>query len=379
MRTLNSVLKILCGLCVLFMLSACGSDGSACGEGNDGVPDITDENDLATFWIARIAADDMNQVTGPDPGHRTLVQAHFADFSTYRVILAERLAFSEACFINTSRQVVVGRCELTTFCDTDAECPSGYSCQGDDPLTMQCYSSQDPCAEDSDCEGILLCDPALLACVSPECIASECPVGYECVESRSYPLDVDSVTFGGLAGGDLVLQPEGTGGTIPPEVLPNRAFEQEALTIDVASGSDERDYPAFAETVSVPDIPVLTRLGEHKDPDLTNMLSIGINSTGEEPLLVRWIPAGADYVEFQISPGAGSDTRHMKLRCTTYDDGCLEVPVEALHHLSLDKATNFQLKIERYNFVVHSIREGDAVRAAAMISAGSVYEGTVLR
>ena len=175
------------------------------------------------------------------------------------------------------------------------------------------------------------------------------------------------------------LAPDPDIGRIPPEVLPGRAFAAESISIEVESPSGDTDFPAFTDSIPAPEFPVLTRIGDLKDPDLAAAPSVGIDEYRADSLRVEWEAGDGDYFEFLIIPGAGSETRHMKLRCITFDDGCLEVPVEALRHLALDLATNFQLKVERHNFVLHSVKDGDATRAAALIDASSALEGTVLR
>jgi hypothetical protein len=368
---------LACVIPLLLPLCACnGGEETRCGEGNDKVPNIIDEGDLNTFWIASLGVAERYNLAGSEPEHNTLVQAHFSDFSYYRVIVAERMSYSEACYIYTSRQVVMGHCELTTICTLDEDCPEGYACLDD-----YCMPSGLACQEDRECPGdMLVCDPFLSACVSPECTdAGQCPVGYDCIEGKPIPLPIDQVTFAGLQGGDLVMTPDETSGRIPTEVLSGRAFTTDSVDIDVLSSGSEDDFPAFNESIKVPDFPELTGLGEHKDPDLASGPSIGIIDQREDPLMVRWKAGDGDYIEFKIIPGAGSETKHMKLRCVTFDDGCLEVPAEALINLSYDLATNFQVKIERHNFVIHTIEEGDVLKAAAMIDAASVYEGTVTR
>jgi hypothetical protein len=294
---------VLLPVCLL-ALSACGGE-SKCGEGNDGVPTIISEDeDLNTFWVARLGVGERNQLTGPDPGHNSLVQAFFSDFTDYRVQLADRKDFSEACFVYTSRQVTTG---------------------------------------------------------------------------ESVPLGVDKVTIGGLVGGDLEMLPSGDPPVIGTQVLPGRAFEADTITFEVESANGDSDFPAFTDSLATPDPIVLTQLGDRSDPDLGLGPSIGITIDRTEPLRVEWVPGNGDYFEFKIYPGSGSDTEYVKLRCLTYDDGCLSVPAEALVYLVPDLATNFQLKVERHNFALHSIKEGDQTKAAAILDVNSVLEGTVLR
>jgi hypothetical protein len=294
--------KIIPFLILAFCLSACGDDGGgACGEGNDGVPAIIDEDeDYDTYYVASIGVYEWDQLTGVDIGHTTTAKAFFEDFTNYQVQVAERLFFSEACFIYTSRQVTTG---------------------------------------------------------------------------EHVPMGVTQVTIGGLAGGDLVMTPDPD--RIPPEILSGRAFTGDSVTIDVTSPGGALDFPAFSEELDAPDQVVIKRLGPHKNPDLSAGLSLDITLERTEPLRVEWEAGNGDYVEFKLIPGSGSSTAWQKLRCITYDDGCLEVPAAAINHLALDEATNFDIKVERHNQKLHVIKDGDVTQAIALLDASSWLGGLV--
>jgi hypothetical protein len=291
-------------LTVAFFLSACGDDGGGnCGEKHDGVPAIIDEDeDYDTFYVASIGVYEWDQLTGLDVGHTTTAKAFFEDFTNYRVQVAERLFFSESCFIYTSRQVTTG---------------------------------------------------------------------------DHVPMGVDQVTIGGLAGGDLVMTPDPD--RIPPEILNGRAFTGDTVTIDVTSPGGALDFPAFSAELDAPDQVVIKRLGPHKDPDITTGVSLDITLERTEPLRVVWEAGNGDYFEFKLIPGAGSSTAWQKLRCITYDDGCLEVPAAAINHLALDEATNFDIKVERHNQKLHVIKDGDVTHAIALLDASSWLGGVVGR
>lgn len=295
--------KILPYLLLAFFVSACGEDGgSTCGEKYDKVPSIIDEDeDYDTFYVASIGVYEWDQLTGVDIGHTTTAKAFFEDFTNYQVQLAERMFFSEACFIYTSRQVTTG---------------------------------------------------------------------------DHVPMGVDQVTIGGLAGGDLVMTPDAGTGRIPPEILPERAFTSDSVTIDVTSPGGALDFPAFSEELRAPDQVVITRLGPHKDPDLTAGLSLDITLERNEPLRVQWKAGNGDYVEVKLIPN-NSPTDWQKLRCITYDDGCLEIPAPAIRHLALDEATNFQVKVERHIQKLHVIKDGDVTQAIALLDASSWLGGLV--
>jgi hypothetical protein len=302
-----SYLTILVFICVLSLtwICGCGGGGSNCGGNNDGVPTIIDDDDdLNTYWVARLGVSELNQLTGPDPGHSTLVQAFFSDFTDYMVQLADRNYYTNSCFAYTSRQVTTGTIET---------------------------------------------------------------------------LGVNTVTFDGLVGGQLNLTASGDPPTISPRVYPGSAFQDASIGIAVASDDGLTDFPSFTEQIAAPEMPVVTQLGDRVDPDMGAGLSIDISIDRTEPLQVKWEPGSGDYIEVKIIPGSGSSTKHLKVRCITYDDGCLEIPADAIQYLVPDEATNFQFKIERHNFVLHSIKDGEATKAAALIDASSVLEGTVLR
>ena len=104
MKTIIPIIVFL-ALCI----PACGEEGSKCGGKHDGVPVIVDEDeDYDTFYVASIGVYEWNQVTGADIGHTTTAKAYFEDFTNYRVQVAERMLFSESCFIYTSKQVTTG-------------------------------------------------------------------------------------------------------------------------------------------------------------------------------------------------------------------------------------------------------------------------------
>jgi len=192
------------------------------------------------------------------------------------------------------------------------------------------------------------------------------------------PLGVEQVVFRGLAGGDLTLAPDAFG-HIDTELLAGRGFLAPEVAIEVTSGAGETDFPALSEIIPAPEAPQLEGLDGQPGEGLASGLSLGIDVNRAAPLRVTWRAEGADYVEVKIMPGAGSATPYAKLRCVTFDDGCLEIPGAALGHLALDSATNFRFRLERHNFVLHSVQEGGAVKAAALIDVSSSVEGVVLR
>ncbi len=284
--------------------AACGGGGN-CGEGSDGVPDIIeDDEDLNTFVVGRLGVGELDQITGTDPGHSSLVQAFFNDFTNYQVELADRVIFSEACMVYTSQQVATGEIEY---------------------------------------------------------------------------LAVDRVVIGGLAGGELVMQPEGTPPKISPQIMDGRAFTPEPVTFSVESAGGAGEFPALSVELQPPAPMVITRLGEVENPDLSQGHSVGINTERVDPLVVQWEAGGGSYVEIKLVPGRNSQTQWAKLRCITFDDGCLHIPAEALAFMVADTASDFQFKAERHNFVLHSVRDGDTVKAAAVVDVSSAVEATVLR
>ncbi len=307
---MSSKLKVFfppLGLAVLVLSGAvgCGGGELTCGAGHDGVPQIIeDDSDMDTFWVASLGVEEV-QVVGAGAEHDTLVQAHFSDFSEYRVQLAERLEFVDypACVVYISQQVASG---------------------------------------------------------------------------DRIPLKVERVTFGGLAGGEVVLEPNEFD-HLPTDNRPGRGFEAETVSIEVLSENGESDFPAFSEQIAAPAQPVVTGLDDMEPVDLAAAPSIGIDVNRVEDMKVRWEPAGSDYVEVKIIPGAGASAPYGKMRCITFDDGCLEVPAAALAHLALDEATNFRFRIEHHNFVLHSIKEDGQTKAAALIDTSSSIEAIVLR
>jgi hypothetical protein len=188
-------------------------------------------------------------------------------------------------------------------------------------------------------------------------------------------LNVHQVSISGLK--EAVKLVPGPTGIIPTTLLDKRGFSSDRITVDVSSGEDPDDFPAFSEQITVPAQPLLTRLGDHEPADLSKNLKIGIALTRAEPLVVEWEPAGSDFVEIIIKPNDGRST-DFKLRCVTYDDGCLEIPIEAVAQLSYDEAVNFRFRIEHHYYKLLEIREGNQLKAIVQTDVDSVLEGIVL-
>ncbi|MBW2703492.1 MAG: hypothetical protein JRF33_21960 [Deltaproteobacteria bacterium] len=203
--------------------------------------------------------------------------------------------------------------------------------------------------------------------------------GQPTVSGAPVNLGIESVTFSGLIEPVVLSQVES--GQIPPDLLPQRGFAGTEVGVDVASAGGADDFPAFSETLPAPLMPAPGRVGDTDWGDLMAVQdpSIGITVDRAYPLVVEWEPADGDVIEVKIIPNAGSSTDYMKLRCITFDDGCLEIPAGAIGHLALDDATNFKLRIERHNYVVHPIRDGDTVEAAAIIGLSASMETIVTR
>jgi hypothetical protein len=357
----------------LFM-AACGGDGDSggvCGSENDLVPSIIDDADLATFKIGKIGIEERQILSGNDVGHTTLVQAHFSDFYNFRVMLADRKVFSEACFVYVSLEVVDEFCRPSAVCGSDQDCPAGSWCH-----LEKCIPIQKNCSESSECDGLLTCQQGL--CMWPPCDGG-CEEGYSCLSGQPAEMLVAGVSLDGLAAGSLELTTQ-SDGRIAPQILDGRAFLAETIGIDVAESADQNgmNFFSFSEEISAPEFPELLSIGEHQNPDLVQGVSLGMVQRST-PLRVEWTAGEGDFVEIKIIPGDDSDTRYQKLRCITYDDGCFEIPASALGHLAQDSAANFQFMFERHHSVVHPIKEGDQVKAAAIIETSSIIEGTVGR
>lgn len=191
------------------------------------------------------------------------------------------------------------------------------------------------------------------------------------------PLGVTQVTFSGLAGGDVVLVPDEFD-HIPTELLPQRGFDAEQVSISVESPEGDADFPAFEEVVAAAPQPVLLAI-DKQAVDLALGPSLGITADRVKDMRIEWQPNGSDYVEFKLIPGTGSETPWGKLRCITFDDGCLVIPADLIAYLASDTASNFDLRLEHHNFVLHSVKQGDVTKAAALIDSSSSLAGTVTR
>lgn len=190
-------------------------------------------------------------------------------------------------------------------------------------------------------------------------------------------LGLTRVTFGGLAGGDVVLEPDEFD-HLPSELLPQRGFAGGQISISVESVNGEADFPAFDDELASAPQPEQLAI-DKQAVDLASGPSLGITSNRIDDMRIEWQPAGSDWVEVKIIPGSGSETPWGKLRCITFDDGCLDIPAELVVYLSSDTASNFDFRIEHHNFRLHSIKEGGQTKAAATIDASSALAGTVTR
>ncbi len=189
-------------------------------------------------------------------------------------------------------------------------------------------------------------------------------------------LNVNSVTVSGLVDGDHSLSSNGTSYNFQHD---NRAFGTGPVAFEVDSSTGQNDFPAFSDQINAPVFPELLRLNNSNSPDLSTALSLGINLERTDPLIVEWEGSTADYFEVLIIPNTGSSTPYAKLRCIVYDDGYLAVPVEAIYALALDTCTNWRFRIERHNFKLHTIVDGEATKAVALIDVSSALEGIVLK
>jgi hypothetical protein len=233
------------------------------------------------------------------------------------------------------------------------------------------------CAGDHECSGDAECAEGI--CLPSGCtIDGDCDAGYSCRASKVFPLGSERFTVEGLRGGDVIMMPDADG-RYSVEVMNGRVFTTTPVSFELLSGPGDRDFPGFTVELPTPVPPVLLKAGDAENPDLAAGPSVGITHAPQGPFVVEWEAQGTEYVDFQIVPGAGSTTPYAKLRCVTHDDGCLEIPPEAIQQLALDAATSFQLKLTRYSFTIEEIREGDTLKAVVLVSLGSTLEGTVLR
>jgi hypothetical protein len=357
----------------------CGGDGSACGPGRDGMPAVVDEDtELDTFWIGTVGVSELN-IIGAGAEHTTLVQAHFEDMTDYQVYVAQRQLLSDACFLYEGRPEVLRRCRPIDACDETHPCPAPFVCRAG-----SCFAPHQSCTDDGDCDPALRCDRDTGQCDAVRCDSEICGANFACQEGSPVPLRVEKVAFTGITwsgGGAAELVPDADKKfRLPPKVLPARAYSGPEVGIQVfESGSGEMDYPAFSESLRVPEAPSLTRLDRHDGEALASGPSLDIQEHRTDPLTISWRAGNGDYVEVLLSPGSGSDTPWKKLRCITFDDGCLEIPAEGIAMLARDTATNFNLKIERHTFKLVQIREGSTLKAAGLLDLSSELQGVVGR
>ena len=191
---------------------------------------------------------------------------------------------------------------------------------------------------------------------------------------KKQPLNVTSVTVKGLTGGDRTINPNGSN-----PLIEGRAFDSDQVSFIVASGTGADDFPGFDDSINAPVFPKLLRLGDLSSLDLSTGPSLGITFYRADPFYVQWKPSNADYIEIVLMPGTGTQTGYAKLLCIAFDDGCLEIPADAIATLALDTCTNFRFRIERHNFKSHLIMDGETTKAAALIDVSSVLEAIVTK
>jgi hypothetical protein len=353
---------------------SCSESSPPCGTGQDGVPPLGVDSELNTYWIASVGISE-NETVGTNASHATVLMANFSDFSHYQVEVAQRFTFSEACFVYSSRPVVLSRCQPSLACGEGSPCLDGYVC-----LDGHCLESRVPCSKSEDCPEHQICEVEEGLCASARCgDGIGCAGDFTCVKGEAMSLHVDRVTFQGLAGGNRELVPNEGENDLPPMILDGRAFLDPNVNIEIVAEQGERQFPAFSDSLAAPAAPKLRAIGQLESPDLSAGPSIGINAYRDEPLRVEWVPAGGDVIEIKLIPGSGTKTDYMKLRCITFDDGCLEIPAEAIHYLALDECTNFRFRLERHNMKIREVKEGEELKAAAVLDLSSELEATVLR
>ncbi|NMB75362.1 MAG: hypothetical protein GYA21_09545 [Myxococcales bacterium] len=375
MRTL---LRISAVVLAVWSFTGCGASDSACGPGHDDMPAVVDDDtDLATFWIGTVGVSELN-IIGAGAEHTTLVQAHFEDMTDYQVYVAQRTLLSDACFLYEGRPEVLRRCRPVDPCDDTHPCPAPFVCRAG-----SCFAPHQSCTDDAECDPALRCDRDTGQCDAVRCNSESCGTNFACQEGSPTPLRVERVAFTGITwtGGAAELVPDPDKKyRLPPKVLPLRAYAGTEVGIQVfASGSGEQDYPAFAETLRVPEAPTLTHLDQHSGEALADGPSLGIDEHRTEALTVSWKKGNGDYVEVLLSPGSGSDTPWKKLRCITFDDGCLEIPAEGIALLARDTATNFNFKIERHSFKLVQLLDGTVLRAVGLLDLSAELQGVVGR
>ena len=190
-------------------------------------------------------------------------------------------------------------------------------------------------------------------------------------------LYANSVTINGLQTDNLTLTKNGNG-TFSPEFLDGRAYTNSPVSFIVESDNGDSDFPSFTDQVAPLDFPILTRVGDLKSLDLSSSPSLGISVDRLDPLSIQWESSDATYVEFILSPGAGTETKWIYLRCIAFDDGCLEVPAEALNYLAPDKCTNFNFTFARHNFKYQQVG-ADNKKAVVLIDSSSALKAIVFR
>ncbi|NOZ86991.1 MAG: hypothetical protein GXP49_12155 [Deltaproteobacteria bacterium] len=361
----------------------CGdnNNGGICPGDTDLVPNLVeDETDLDTFKVASLSINALNKL-GAQTERDTQVQAHFSDFIEYRIYVSDRISYSATCEVYTSQPVTLQRCRVVG-CDDQNPCPEGYSC-----MFQDCRPTWKTCTGDDDCPGgIMVCEAGY--CVSPPCCTNppcregeldSCPKGFECTKSKSFPLEVNSVSFKGLKGGEVKLEPK-ENGNIEPRLINELAFQDgNKIEIQVDSSEGQWSYPAFSMEMDVPEDVVMTRFDKITNPVLEESPSLNLAVDREDPLWISWVPGNGDYMVFTLTPKAGTETPYGKLRCVTFDDGCLRVPAEALDHLALDKATNFKMKLDRHLNRIWSKKTGGTTDAAALVDLSFSLEAVVGR
>jgi hypothetical protein len=194
------------------------------------------------------------------------------------------------------------------------------------------------------------------------------------ISGTKQALDVNKVIVKGLQGGDQTI-------TANDEdlKLTDRAFTGSQVSFEVESNDGAGDFPSFSDQIDAPVFPKLLRLGDLKSPDLSTAPSLGITIQRVDSLIVEWEASNSDYFEFVLVPHSDTGIGDGKLRCIAYDDGYLEVPLDAITVLAQETYPNFQLFIKRHNFKAHMIPNADTPKAAALIDVRSVLEAIVSR
>ena len=177
---------------------------------------------------------------------------------------------------------------------------------------------------------------------------TQCSAGFK-EPCETTPLELGRPSLDGVAGGlQLELRSAGRYVAATPPTPP---WSGGPITLTVAAATAEPSFPAFDREIEPPQ-------------ELALIEPVPQQALGDTPLSVTWQPPQGDdqsYIEINLSVDRVGDND--KVVCLAVDDGCHQIPAEALQWIRSGTATDdrFRLSVSRVRETVLALDPQHAV------------------